>query len=42
MEKNTIEYEQVIEKDCGLDVHKETVVATFRVQSVVAQGANSD
>ena len=28
MKKNTIEFEQVIEKGCGLDVHKKTVVAT--------------
>lgn len=28
MKKNTIEFEQVIEKGCGIDVHKKTVVAT--------------
>ena len=30
MGTNTIEFEQVIEKGCGLDVHKETAVATVR------------
>lgn len=28
MEKQTIEFEQVIERGCGLDVHRDTVVAT--------------
>jgi transposase len=28
MEKSKIEYEQVIDKGCGLDVHRDTVVAT--------------
>jgi len=28
MAKQTIEYEQVIERGCGLDVHRNTVVAT--------------
>ncbi len=28
MAKQTIEYEQVIERGCGLDVHRDTVVAT--------------
>src|SRR5919204_3548538 len=26
--KQTIEFEQIIERGCGMDVHKETVVAT--------------
>ncbi len=28
MERSTIEFEQVIERSCGIDVHKETAVAT--------------
>ena len=28
MERNTIEFEQLIERGCGIDVHKETAVAT--------------
>ena len=28
MAKRIVEFEQVIERDCGLDVHKDTVVAT--------------
>lgn len=28
MEKQTIEFEQVVERGCGLDVHRDTVVAT--------------
>jgi len=28
MEKSKIEYEQVIDRGCGLDVHRDTVVAT--------------
>jgi transposase len=34
METNTIEFEQVIEKGCGLDVHKEIVVAAVRGKGV--------
>lgn len=34
MKKETIEFEQVIEKGCGLDVHKETVVATVRGKGI--------
>jgi len=30
MEKQKIEFEQIVECGCGLDVHKETVVATIR------------
>jgi len=29
MEKN-IEFEQVIERGCGIDVHKKVIVATIR------------
>jgi len=32
-----IEFEQVVEKGCGLDVHKETVVATIRGKGIVTQ-----
>ena len=28
MAKRTVEFEQVIERGCGLDVHRDTVVAT--------------
>ena len=28
MEQSTIEFEQLIERGCGIDVHKETAVAT--------------
>ena len=34
MEPNTIEFEQVIEKGCGIDVHKETAVATVRGKGI--------
>jgi transposase len=34
MERNTIEYEQVIERGCGIDVHKETAVATVRGKGI--------
>ena len=34
MEQNSIEFEQVIEKGCGIDVHKETAVATVRGKGV--------
>jgi len=34
MERNTIEFEQVVEKGCGIDVHKETAVATIRGKGV--------
>jgi len=34
MEPNIVEFEQVIEKGCGLDVHQATVVATVRGKGV--------
>lgn len=34
MERNTIEFEQLIEKGCGIDVHKETAVATVRGKGI--------
>jgi transposase len=34
MGTNTIEFEQLIEKGCGLDVHKETIVATVRGKGI--------
>jgi len=34
MERNTIEYEHVIERGCGIDVHKETAVATVRGKGI--------
>lgn len=34
MEQNTIEFEQVIEIGCGIDVHKETAVATVRGKGI--------
>ena len=32
-----VEFEQVVEKGCGLDVHKENVVATIRGKGIVTQ-----
>jgi transposase len=34
MERNTIEFEQLIERGCGIDVHKETAVATVRGKGI--------
>jgi len=34
MGRNTIEFDQVIEKGCGIDVHKETAVVTVRGKGV--------
>lgn len=34
MERNTIEFEQLIEKGCGIDVHKETAVATVQGKGI--------
>lgn len=34
MERNTIEYEQVIERGCGIDIHKDTAVATVRGKGI--------
>lgn len=36
MEKN-VEFEQVVEKGCGLDVHKDNVVATIRGNGIKTQ-----
>lgn len=36
MDEN-VEFEQVVEKGCGLDVHKEKVVATIRGKGIVTQ-----
>lgn len=35
--RENVEFEQVIEKGCGLDVHKENVVATIRGKGIVQQ-----
>ncbi|MEJ5266107.1 MAG: transposase, partial [Bacteroidales bacterium] len=37
MEKRTIEYEQVIERGCGLDVHRDTVVATVMGKGIATE-----
>lgn len=34
MEQNTIEFEQVIERGCGINVHKETAGATVRGKGI--------
>lgn len=34
MEPNTIEFEQLIERGCGIDVHKETAVATVQGKGI--------
>jgi transposase len=34
MERNTIEFEQLIERGCGIDVHKETAVATVNGKGI--------
>lgn len=36
-EKEKVEFEQIVEKGCGLDVHKENVVATIRGKGIVTQ-----
>ena len=35
--KEKIEFEQVIERDCGLNVHKETVTATIKGKVIKQQ-----
>jgi transposase len=35
--KKKVEFEQIVEKGCGLDVHKETVVATIRGNGITTQ-----
>ena len=37
MRKKNIEYEQVIDKCCGLDVHRDTVVATVMGKGIKPQ-----
>ena len=32
--KDCIEFEQVVERGCGMDVHKETVVVTIRGKDI--------
>lgn len=34
MEKNTIEFEQIVERGCGMDVHRETVVVTIQGKGI--------
>ena len=34
MKKETIEFEQVVERGCGMDVHKETVVVTIQGKGI--------
>ena len=35
--KDKVEFEQVVEKGCGVDVHKENVVATIRGNGITTQ-----
>ena len=37
MRKSTIEYEQVIDRGCGLDVHRDTVVATVMGKGIMTE-----
>lgn len=37
METKTVEFEQIIERGCGMDVHKETVVATVSGTGIQAE-----
>ena len=32
--KDYVEFEQIVERGCGMDVHKETVVATIRGKDI--------
>jgi len=34
MKKNYIQFEQVVERGCGMDVHKETVVVTIQGKGI--------
>ena len=34
MKQNTIEFEQFVERGCGMDVHKETVVVTIQDKGI--------
>jgi len=37
MKKDHIQFEQVVERGCGMDVHKETIVATIRGKGIKTQ-----
>ena len=37
MEKDHIQFEQVVERGCGMDVHKENIVATIRGKGIKTQ-----
>ncbi|MDP4240721.1 MAG: IS110 family transposase [Bacteroidota bacterium] len=37
MKRNNIEFEQVIERGCGLDVHRDTVTATVMGKGIITQ-----
>ncbi|MBI2271984.1 MAG: transposase, partial [Bacteroidetes bacterium] len=37
METEKVEYEQIVERGCGLDVHKETMVATIKGKEIKAE-----
>jgi transposase len=34
MKKNYIEFEQVVERGCGMDVHKEIIVVTIQGKGI--------
>jgi len=35
--KDYVEFEQVVERGCGMDVHKATVVATITIEGVAKE-----
>jgi len=39
-EKNVIEFEQVVERGCGMDVHKDLIVATILGKGIKMQTKN--
>jgi len=42
MKRNNIEFEQVIERGCGLDVHRDTVVATVMGKGIITETRTYD
>ena len=42
MEKGIIGYEQVVERGCGIDVHKSLIVATIRGEGLKEETRNYD
>lgn len=41
-QQNSIAYEQVIERGCGIDTHKESLVATIRGNGIKEQTRSYD